>query len=70
MKRKERNQLLGMLLLSDYALYCAKEYGRNCAAKFTLKKQVEKDENFIKYLMNLSRTMQKEYFDIEFIKSE
>jgi diguanylate cyclase (GGDEF)-like protein len=59
-----------MINLSDYALYCAKENGRNCAAYFTLKKQVGTDDDFKKYLMNLSKNakLNNDYFEIEYIK--
>ena len=58
-----------MINLSDYALYCAKENGRNCAAQFILLKQTATDENIEKYLRNLSRTSEAnhEYFKIELV---
>lgn len=54
--------------LSDYALYCAKENGRNCAAHFQLKRQVGKNEELKKDLVNLSRTskINQDLFTIEF----
>ncbi|HEY8463630.1 MAG TPA: sensor domain-containing diguanylate cyclase [Bacillota bacterium] len=63
-----------MINLSDYALYCAKEKGRNCAAQFKLNKQVDVDNTIKKYLINLSTdfnkdtVMNNEYFKIEYTK--
>jgi diguanylate cyclase (GGDEF)-like protein len=59
-----------MINLSDYALYCAKENGRNCAAHFKLKRLVGRDDDFKKDLINLSKNskVNKEYFKVEFIK--
>ena len=61
-----------MVNLSDYALYYAKEHGRNCAAHFKLIKQPENAEDVKKYLINLSRSDQlnKEYFNIDLYKDE
>jgi len=55
-----------MINLSDYALYCAKENGRNCAAQFELVKQTETDENVKQLLRNLSKRtrVNHEYFNI------
>lgn len=57
-----------MINLSDYALYIAKEHGRNCAAHFKLDKQVGTDDDRKKYLMNLSGNTQVNhgYFTIKF----
>lgn len=58
-----------MINLSDYAMYRAKENGRNCAAQFKLIRQEGKGEEIKKYLVNLSRCdkINEEYFNIEFI---
>ncbi len=58
-----------MINISDYALYCAKENGRNCAAHFKFVKPVGIKDELKKYLVNLSRTtkLNEEYFNIEFI---
>lgn len=58
-----------MINISDYALYCAKENGRNCAAQFKLLKPVGTEEGLKKYLINLSKAtkLNEEYFKIEFI---
>ncbi len=58
-----------MINLSDYALYRAKENGRNCAAHFRLVKQPGTDEDIKKYLVNLSRytELNEEHFEIKFI---
>ncbi|NLD47246.1 MAG: AAA family ATPase [Clostridiaceae bacterium] len=55
--------------LSDYALYCAKEHGRNCAAHFKLVRQVGLSEEHKKYLVNLSKTtkLNEEYYKIVYI---
>lgn len=60
-----------MINLSDYALYCAKEKGRNCAAQFKLNKHVDADDTLKKYLINLSKNMviNNEYFKIEYTKA-
>ena len=57
--------------LSDYALYCAKEHGRNCAAHFKLIKPIGKNEELRKCLFNLSKStkLNEEYFKIEFVKN-
>lgn len=59
-----------MINISDYALYCAKENGRNCAAHFQLIKPISAGDDFKRYLMNLSREtkLNKEYFRIDYIK--
>ncbi|MDP4180018.1 MAG: AAA family ATPase [Bacillota bacterium] len=58
-----------MINISDYALYCAKENGRNCAAHFKIIKHEGLDNDIKKYLANLSRNtkLKEEYFKIEFI---
>jgi histidine kinase len=58
-----------MINLSDYAMYRAKENGRNCAARFKLVQQEGKGEEIKNYLLNLSRCdkINEEYFSIEFI---
>ena len=55
--------------LSDYALYSAKENGRNCAAHFKLVKQPGKNEDIYNYLINLSRyvKLNEELFKIDYI---
>ncbi|MDP4180019.1 MAG: AAA family ATPase [Bacillota bacterium] len=55
--------------ISDYALYCAKENGRNCAAHFRLIKQIGSENDIKNYLTNLSKTtkLNEEYFKIEFV---
>ena len=57
-----------MINISDYALYCAKENGRNCAAHFKLLKPVGTEDELKKYLVNLSKAtkLNEEYFTIEF----
>lgn len=59
-----------MINISDYALYCAKENGRNCAAQFKLVKQIGTQEDIKNYLTNLSKStkLNEEYFEIEFIE--
>ena len=59
-----------MINISDYALYCAKENGRNCAARFQLIKPVSAGDDLKRYLMNLSREtkLDEEYFRIDYIK--
>nr|WP_245532880.1 GGDEF domain-containing protein [Acetivibrio clariflavus] len=58
-----------MINLSDYAMYRAKENGRNCAAQFKLVQQEGKGEEIKNYLVNLSKCdkVNEEYFNIEFI---
>ena len=58
-----------MINISDYALYCAKENGRNCAAHFKLVKPVGSEEEIKKYLVNLSKStkLNEDYFKIEFV---
>lgn len=60
-----------MINISDYALYCAKENGRNCAARF-LKKDVEIKGDLKSYLVNLSKStkLDEKYFQIEYIRPE
>jgi diguanylate cyclase (GGDEF)-like protein len=57
-----------MINLSDYALYCAKEHGRNCAARF-LKNDNDLNNELRMYLANLSKStrLNEDYFNIEFI---
>lgn len=59
-----------MINISDYALYHAKENGRNCAAHFKCIKQIENEEEIRNYLTGLTKTtkLDEKYFDIEFIK--
>ncbi len=58
-----------MINISDYALYCAKENGRNCAARFELMKPIGTSEEIKSHLVNLSKTtkLNEEYFRIEYI---
>ncbi len=58
-----------MVNISDYALYCAKEHGRNCAAHFKMTKWVGSEYDLKKYLTNLSNIskLDEESFKIEFI---
>ncbi|WP_207642419.1 diguanylate cyclase [Pseudobacteroides cellulosolvens] len=60
-----------MINISDYALYQAKENGRNCAAHFKIIKQIENEEEIRNYLVRLTKTtkLDEEYFKIEFINS-
>ncbi|HEX2947051.1 MAG TPA: diguanylate cyclase [Clostridia bacterium] len=60
-----------MINISDYALYCAKENGRNCAAHFKLIKPIGTDEEFKRNLMNLSRNteLNEEHFNIDYIQA-
>jgi histidine kinase len=57
--------------LSDYALYCAKENGRNCAAHFKIKPQEEIDTTFKAYLLNLSKStpVNNSYFEVEYFNN-
>ncbi len=57
-----------MINLSDYALYCAKENGRNCAGRF-LKKEGNLNDALRLYLVNLSKStrLNEQYFTVEFI---
>jgi len=59
-----------MINISDYALYHAKENGRNCAAYFKCIKQIENEDTIKNYLIGLTKTtkLDKEYFNIEFVK--
>jgi len=56
--------------LCDYALYLAKENGRDCAAYIKLKEQDNINEDIKQYLINLSKNIKINYdfIDIEFIK--
>ncbi|MBN2739027.1 MAG: AAA family ATPase [Spirochaetales bacterium] len=56
--------------LSDYALYLAKEHGRNRAAHLQVKKQSKIDDNLLEYLRTLSKgsIINEEYIDINFIQ--
>jgi histidine kinase len=58
-----------MINISDYALYCAKENGRNCAARF-LKNDIELNDELKAHLIKLSKStkLNEEYFKIEFIQ--
>ncbi|NLL05270.1 MAG: AAA family ATPase [Clostridiaceae bacterium] len=58
-----------MISISDYALYCAKEHGRNCAAHFKMIKWHGSEKDLKKYLTNLSNvtTLDEECFKIEFV---
>ncbi len=55
--------------LSDYALYCAKENGRNCAAHFKLNNEYIADKNIKECITNLSKCtkLDQDFFNIEFI---
>ncbi len=55
--------------LSDYALYRAKENGRNCAAHISLKKRVESEDDFIRSIVKLSKQnkVENKYIKVEFI---
>lgn len=61
-----------MINISDYALYCAKENGRNCAAHFELVKPIGTSEEIKKHLVNLSKTteLNEEYFRIRYIRDK
>jgi diguanylate cyclase (GGDEF)-like protein len=56
--------------LSDYALYCAKENGRNCAAHFQLNNEYIAGKNIKECITNLSKCtkLDQDLFNIEFIK--
>jgi len=56
--------------LSDYALYCAKEKGRNCAAHFKINKKPEQICNMKELFIHLSKDtdIENECFKIEFIQ--
>jgi diguanylate cyclase (GGDEF)-like protein len=58
-----------MINISDFALYCAKENGRNCAAHFKLLKPVGDNEALKMHLINLSKSsiLNEEYFEVEFV---
>lgn len=58
-----------MINISDYALYCAKENGRNCAAHFKLVQAVGTEDELKKHLVNLSKStkLNEDFFKIEFI---
>jgi diguanylate cyclase (GGDEF)-like protein len=60
-----------MINLSDYALYRAKEAGRNCAAHLVINKRLVTKDDFIKCMTNPSKTtkVNEEYLKIEFIKT-
>ena len=55
--------------ISDYTLYCAKEKGRNCPARFSMNKNIETDTELKKCLFGLSRSadFNKEFFEIEYL---
>jgi diguanylate cyclase (GGDEF)-like protein len=59
-----------MINMADYALYCAKENGRNCAAHFKLIKHISAEDDLKKRLMNLSRNtkLNEEYFEIDYVQ--
>ncbi|HEX3027710.1 MAG TPA: sensor domain-containing diguanylate cyclase, partial [Clostridia bacterium] len=59
-----------MINISDYALYCAKGNGRNCAAHFQLTKPISAGDDLKGYLVNLSRDtkLEEEYFNIKYIQ--
>jgi diguanylate cyclase (GGDEF)-like protein len=59
-----------MINISDYALYCAKGNGRNCAAHFQLTKPISAGDDLKRYLTNLSRdtVLDEEYFKINYIQ--
>ncbi len=61
-----------MINISDYALYCAKENGRNCAAHFRLIKPISSGDDFKRYLTNLSKEtkLDEEYFKIDYIREQ
>jgi diguanylate cyclase (GGDEF)-like protein len=56
--------------LSDYALYCAKENGRNCAAQFKVKPQEKNDTAFRTYLLNISKCtpVNNNYIEIQYFQ--
>jgi len=68
-KSPEILSLEQMINISDYALYYAKENGRNCAAHFKLAKQIGTNEKLKNYLVNLSKStkLNKAFCSIEFI---
>lgn len=55
--------------ISDYALYCAKEKGRNCSARFTLNKNIGTPAELKNHLATLSRSadFNKDFFEIEYL---
>ncbi len=57
-----------MINISDYALYRAKENGRDCAAHFKLEKSIGTDEELRKSLKTISKAteLNGDYFGIEF----
>jgi len=61
-----------MINLSDYALYYAKENGRNCAAYFKLTKHPENTDDIKNYLINLSKSdeLNTEYFNLYLYKNK
>ncbi len=61
-----------MINISDYALYCAKENGRNCAAHFQLTKPISTSDDMKKCLVNLSRDtkLDEEYFKVDYIRGQ
>lgn len=56
--------------LSDFALYKAKEGGRDCSVLIELKEQININEDIIKYLSHISRETEinEDYINIEYIK--
>jgi diguanylate cyclase (GGDEF)-like protein len=56
--------------LSDYALYCAKENGRNCAAHFRLNPGYCQEKNFTECLSKINKNtkLDSEKFSIQFVR--
>ncbi len=61
--------LENMINISDYALYRAKENGRDCAARFKLEKSIGSDENMRRCLVNIAQTTELDgkCFSVEFL---
>ena len=66
----EHMSLTQIMQIVDYALYCAKENGRNCAACFRMIKEMGSSGELYEELQNLSKNtrLNEEYFEIDYIR--
>jgi diguanylate cyclase (GGDEF)-like protein len=71
---QENPKLLGfeqIINISDYAMYNAKEHGRNCAARFSPIKPCGTDAALLNYLTNLAKSVQlnEDYFKLSIFRN-